>query len=480
MASVPWVTGGNLKTNPPNDFLGTADNQPLAIKTNSTEQVYIDTSGRVGIGTNAPSSQLHVKVAASPNPISALTIDVQSFQTEPNAQASHFLLVHDIDAAPPNGLTHFAIRGDGLVGIGTAQPGGRLEVVDAGCSLRFSNEAGPAVLRVENSAPAGLAVLDLGNGARHWQLRVDGADGNKFKIFDATGVGTPLTVDTAGHVGIGTSNPFFGLDVSGGVGVTGTYASRDLQVTGSVGICTDLQNSVLEVSQSAPGVLGPVLALINTGGGANAAAAIDFYTFDPGEGAGPDHVTSPTSEIKAVDDGNFGNHIVFLSNKPGAANTPFVERMRITSTGNVTVPGDILLTGADCAEQFDVSGSDKPEPGTVVVIDEASTLRESRDAYDKKVAGVVSGAGAYKHAILLGKRPESEHSVPVALVGKVFCKVDAQYSPVEVGDLLTTSQTPGHAMKAIEPAQAFGAVIGKALSRLEKGQGLIPILIALQ
>lgn len=65
-------------------------------------------------------------------------------------------------------------------------------------------------------------------------------------------------------------------------------------------------------------------------------------------------------------------------------------------------------------------------------------------------------------------------------MGKVYCKVDAQFSPIEVGDLLTTSFTAGHAMKAYDPIKAFGAVIGKALRPLEGGKGLIPILIALQ
>jgi hypothetical protein len=68
----------------------------------------------------------------------------------------------------------------------------------------------------------------------------------------------------------------------------------------------------------------------------------------------------------------------------------------------------------------------------------------------------------------------------LALTGRAFCKVDAQYSPIRVGDLLTTSPTPGHAMKAGDPLKAFGAVIGKAMRPLAEGQGLIPILIALQ
>jgi hypothetical protein len=75
--------------------------------------------------------------------------------------------------------------------------------------------------------------------------------------------------------------------------------------------------------------------------------------------------------------------------------------------------------------------------------------------------------------MILDRQQSRDNRLPVALVGKVYCKADAQYAAIEVGNLLTTSQTPGRAMKAIEPAKAFGAVIGKALRPLEGGQGLI-------
>ena len=80
---------------------------------------------------------------------------------------------------------------------------------------------------------------------------------------------------------------------------------------------------------------------------------------------------------------------------------------------------------------------------------------------------------------MLDKQQSSSTRKPIALLGKVYCKVDAQYGVIEVGDLLTTSPTPGHAMNADDPLKAFGTVIGKALRPVE-GQGLIPILIALQ
>lgn len=149
-------------------------------------------------------------------------------------------------------------------------------------------------------------------------------------------------------------------------------------------------------------------------------------------------------------------------------------------TGALTVIQDIILSGADCAEEFDVVADDSVEPGTVVVVGEEGVLHRSRHRYDKRVAGVVSGAGDYRPAIVLDKQVPVGGRKPIALMGKVFCKVDAHYGPIQVGDMLTTSDTPGHAMKASDPSHAFGAVIGKALRSLPSGRGLVPILIALQ
>lgn len=142
--------------------------------------------------------------------------------------------------------------------------------------------------------------------------------------------------------------------------------------------------------------------------------------------------------------------------------------------------GDIVLLNGDCAEEFDVSNEDDVSPGTVVVIDTDGRLRPSAAPYDRRVAGVVSGAGDLRPGIVLGKKHSQEIRKPLALVGRVSCKVDAEGYPIEIGDLLTTSSTPGYAMKADDPLKAFGAVIGKALQPLARGRGMISILVALQ
>jgi hypothetical protein len=140
----------------------------------------------------------------------------------------------------------------------------------------------------------------------------------------------------------------------------------------------------------------------------------------------------------------------------------------------------LLNPGADCAEQFDLKADESADPGTVMVIDDTGALRRSDRSYDRAVAGVVSGAGAFRPAIVLDRHANSKARTTIALVGKVYCKVDANACAISVGDLLTTSDTPGHAMKVLDPSRGFGAVIGKALGSLNTGLGLLPILIALQ
>jgi hypothetical protein len=142
--------------------------------------------------------------------------------------------------------------------------------------------------------------------------------------------------------------------------------------------------------------------------------------------------------------------------------------------------GDVLLANADCAEDFDVADPTL-EPGSVLILDEEpGRLRVSNMAYDTRVAGILSGAGNYRPAIVLDRQAGRAGRRPVALVGKVWCKVEANSAPIHVGTLLTTSSMPGHAMAATDRQRAFGAVLGKALAPLAAGVGCVPVLVALQ
>ncbi len=148
--------------------------------------------------------------------------------------------------------------------------------------------------------------------------------------------------------------------------------------------------------------------------------------------------------------------------------------------GNVTISGDLFLPGADCAENFDVAANQTLPPGTLVALDERGALRCSDRPYDRTVAGVIAGAGTHRPGIILDQQPSTSPRAALSLIGKAYCYADATQAPILVGDLLTSSATPGHVMKAQDPTRSFGAVVGKALRPLSAGTGLIPILIALQ
>jgi hypothetical protein len=173
---------------------------------------------------------------------------------------------------------------------------------------------------------------------------------------------------------------------------------------------------------------------------------------------------TPTSAIKAVAFSGLAGEFI------GRVKTSILE----------------ITGGSDFSENFDIRGLGKisdPSPGMLVSIDpnEPGQLIVSDKAYDRKVAGIISGAGGVKPGMIMGQKgTQASGSSPVALSGRVYCWADASQGAIEPGDLLTTSDIPGHAMKVGDYGRAQGAVIGKAMTRLFGGKGLVLVLVSLQ
>ena len=140
-----------------------------------------------------------------------------------------------------------------------------------------------------------------------------------------------------------------------------------------------------------------------------------------------------------------------------------------------------ITGGSDLSEPFDVRATEgETEPGMVVCIDpdHPGKLVVCSKAYDRTVAGIISGAGDVEPGMLMAQRDSVvDGAYPVALTGRVYAWAEG---PVEPGDLLTTSDTPGHAAKVTDYGKAHGAIIGKAMTGLKEGQGLVLVLVALQ
>ncbi|HVR36358.1 MAG TPA: hypothetical protein VMS21_10970 [Methylomirabilota bacterium] len=152
--------------------------------------------------------------------------------------------------------------------------------------------------------------------------------------------------------------------------------------------------------------------------------------------------------------------------------------------GRITTQVLQITGGSDLSEGFEINAAEEAvRAGMVVSIDPENPgkLLPSASAYDRNAAGVVSGAGGIKPGMVMGQAGSiADGKHPVALTGRVYCLVDADYGSVRPGDLITTSPTLGHGMKVSDHNRAQGAIIGKAMSSLESGKGLVFVLVSLQ
>jgi hypothetical protein len=313
-------------------------------------------------------------------------------------------------------------------------------------------------------------------------LQVDQALGATTQpVKDQNGNTSPLALST-GAIGIGTTTPAGKLHID----EPGVPFSKSLLMVSS--IATDnLLLSLVGDSDRTQG--GPFQVVVTERGAVGIGTLAPEEKLDVRGDVKIEKSGSARLSIRSRGNGTQHYSIRATNNDDPAGGRKFIIRnedhsrddLTIDNLGNISVPGDIQLTGADCAEEFDLEGSPAAvEPGSVMVIGSAGGLKPCEQAYDRRVAGVISGAGDYRPGIILHKGPDHEQRVPVALTGKVFCKVDATFGAVEVGDLLTTSPISGHAMKASDSSRAFGAILGKALQPMSAGQGLLPVLVALQ
>ena len=293
-----------------------------------------------------------------------------------------------------------------------------------------------ATLRLENPAESTWAIFSGSQG--------------RFGIQDTTGPNTRMLIDSVGNVGIGTANPGTRLHIDpDGLGLAPQGQSY-------LAIARNDSNyiSLLTPTDRASGVLfGDARSTAQ--GGIVYVHTTDYMSF---------RVDGNSEKMRLTADGRLGI---------GTA-TPTTA---LDVDGAVTIRG-----GADIVEGFESVCETAFEPGTVLVIDPANPgmLMCAEGAYDKKVAGVVSGAGGVLPGIKLGQDGVMDGDIPVAMTGRVYVKCSAENGSIEAGDLLTTADLAGHAMKATDDARSNGTVIGKAMGTLDAGEGLVLVLVNLQ
>lgn len=377
----------------------------------------------------------------------------------------------------------------GAVGVGTSTPKGALQVASGGVAVTGTSSP-------YTGAGAGIFMES-------------GAYGGALFAFDYTAyLPRPLLLNNpGGNVGIGTVNPLAQLHVydpansvadiietGGGVNAWSKTMFKNLNGEWDIGTSRSFNgdefyvdrtgNSAIELQLLPNGNLGlgvtPIAKLhlfdpaasvssrIETAGGVNAWTRMEFANGDGQWDVG-------TSR------GFNGDQFYFV--REGASSPAFaIQPTGDTYTGgNSSVCTLTIRGGCDLAEPFPMK-QQQIEKGSVVVIDEEhpGQLKLSTCAYDTHVAGVVSGANGINPGISLQQDSVLPGGQDVALTGRVYVLADATHGAIKPGDLLTTSAMPGHAMKVTDHLQAQGAILGKAMSGLSKGTGMVLVLVTLQ
>jgi len=304
------------------------------------------------------------------------------------------------------------------------------------------------------------------------------------KLHVAASSGNTIYATTSGGRGVAgwaTSN-FGGIGVSGDHVQTGNYGLLGTLDAGVVGVAqvagylggsfsnTDVGGVALEITQG----------LLDIKGTGNGTELLRFNTERPwvfrqvGSGSGSFLQLKSTVGLKNFEITAAGgtNVATFWADDAN-------PRLVVNGTTSTKV---LQITGADLAERFPTRDH-SAEPGTVMEIDpeHPGMLRIAQGAYNQRVAGVVSGANDFPAGAILGHADGNEEAPAIALSGRVWVRCDATTLEIAPGDLLTTSDTPGHAMKATDRERAHGSVLGKAMTPLTQGQrGMVLVLVNLQ
>ena len=366
-----------------------------------------------------------------------LTFDVESFSDsgrwlEIEVDGSALQPRQAVNHAPYALQTRgFFVNSVGNVGLGTESPLAKFHVIAP--STNGGNNT--AFFFAPNLGPYASAI--------HF-----GLDGDWF-IRSSTEEGKVVMQDTGGRVGVGVFNPGAKLHVTNSSPTAPAIIARN----------TGQNYAVLAAGASDAAVTGGGLLLV-------------------GDSEASTNIAIDDNEIMARNNGSAAN---LNLNADGAA---VIIGVNSNGSGRLITPIVQITGGSDFSEMFDVRGETKVKPGMVVAIDPENpgSLVPSSQAHDRRVAGIISGAGGVATGMTMGQAGTiADGEYPVALSGRVYCLVDATDAAIEPGDLLTTSSTVGHAMKVEDPDSASGATIGKAMTKLARGEkGLVLVLVNLQ
>jgi hypothetical protein len=305
-------------------------------------------------------------------------------------------------------------------------------------------------------------------------LTANGAGGGLLNLYEG-GTNRLGAQMTAGTTGGGTLRLYRGGTSSSGVQLLGGST-----LGGLASIYNGTNTETIRLDGAVGSTIGSRISLNQANGTLAVRLSAEEYAGDGGLVSVRNAAGVEKIELDG-DDGD-GGAAIRLRNADGTVTITLDAALG--GDGRITTQELQITGGSDLSEQFDITAPELDiQPGMVVCIDPKNPgqLILSTRAHDRTVAGIISGAGGVKPGMLMGQKgTAADGKHPVALTGRVYCWMDASHGAIEPGDLLTTSDTPGHGMKVTQHTQAQGAILGKAMTGLHEGKGLVLVLVTLQ
>jgi hypothetical protein len=301
----------------------------------------------------------------------------------------------------------------------------------------------------------------------------DGATAGGSNIATVSYVTAQISALSANSISFGTSN--VRVTSSGGNVTTSVGGTANVLIVTSTGAnVTGTFNATGNITGG--NILGGanVNATTHTGSTVNVSGAITGGSLSVSTGniAGGNLLLSGAIEDSAQLDirttASNGN-IVLTPNGTGNVNISSNVMPTANATANIgssTSQFNTIFAKATSAQYADLAemyvSDAEYAPGTVVEFGGTHEITISSSSHSTAVAGIVSTNPSY----LMNSTQTGEHVLPVALTGRVPCRVQG---PVRKGDVLVSSSTPGVAQRIGMNWQP-GCVVGKAMEIIENSE----------
>jgi hypothetical protein len=469
-----------------------ADDRFSFLNASSAELFSVTQGGNVGIGTNAPGDRLHLY-----NSSGVGTVRIQANTVAGFVGVWEFgpmlLLSNNRNPGTANNFKTTAAGAQILVGA-ESNPGDiGFYTTSTGTTPTYTE-----LVRMKANGRVGIGTITPG-----YLLDVQGGSINSSGGLCIAGdcktawsqVGSTQwttsgsTINySAGNVGIGVASPGTKLDVNGTVNAT-AFTIGGSAVTSSQwatsGSTINYGTGNVGVNNSSPGAKLHVTG-VSTSGTAAFSGTNNTSHFNHGNGTEDTYIRGGKTTSRVVINDNASGVVTLAEGggNVGIGTASPTSKLHVAGTGRFT--GDLTVDGNIAAKYQDVAewvpAAEELAAGTVVVLDSAKSNQviSSHKSYDTRVAGVISA----QPGIMLGER--GDNKVLVATTRRVIVNVDATNGPIEIGDLLVTSDREGVAMKS-QPVEIGsvrlhrpGTLIGKALEPFASGTGKILVLLSLQ